>query len=85
MYIKQLIKVLHDMTRANCTVVCAVHQPSSQMISQFDDIMVLSQGRCIYCGPRSEILLTFNDAGFICPDFYNIAEFGNYDIIIFLC
>ncbi|XP_020282054.1 ATP-binding cassette sub-family G member 4-like isoform X2 [Pseudomyrmex gracilis] len=71
----QLINVLHDMTRANCTVVCAVHQPSSQMISQFDDIMVLSQGICIYCGPKSEILATFSDAGFTCPDFYNIAEF----------
>lgn len=71
------------MTRANCTVVCAVHQPSSQMISQFDDIMVLSQGICIYCGPKSEILATFSDAGFTCPDFYNIAEFGNVDITIF--
>ncbi|XP_067212537.1 ATP-binding cassette sub-family G member 4 isoform X2 [Linepithema humile] len=71
----QLINVLCTMAKANCTVVCAIHQPSSQMISQFDDIMVLNRGRSMYCGPRSEILNTFENAGFMCPPFYNIAEF----------
>lgn len=71
----QLINVLHDMAKANCTVVCAIHQPSSQMISQFDDILVLDRGRCMYCGPKSEILNTYEYAGFTCPRFYNIAEF----------
>ncbi|XP_011686846.1 PREDICTED: ATP-binding cassette sub-family G member 1-like isoform X1 [Wasmannia auropunctata] len=71
----QLVNILHDMARANCTVVCTIHQPSSQMISLFDDIMVLDRGRCIYCGPKSEILNTYSIAGFTCPNFYNIAEF----------
>ncbi|XP_072765400.1 ATP-binding cassette sub-family G member 1 isoform X2 [Anoplolepis gracilipes] len=71
----QLINVLHNMARASCTVVCAIHQPSSQMISQFDDIMVLDRGRCMYCGPKSEILNVYENAGFKCPRFYNIAEF----------
>lgn len=71
----QLINVLHNMAKANCTVVCAIHQPSSQMISQFDDIMVLDRGRCMYCGPKSEMLNTYELAGFTCPRFYNIAEF----------
>ncbi|KYN02165.1 ATP-binding cassette sub-family G member 4, partial [Cyphomyrmex costatus] len=71
----QLVYMLHDMSRANCTVICAIHQPSSQIISLFDDIMVLSQGRSMYCGPKSEILNTYSIAGFTCPSFYNIAEF----------
>ncbi|EZA54900.1 hypothetical protein DMN91_009472 [Ooceraea biroi] len=71
----QLISVLHDMAKANCTVICAIHQPSSQMISRFDDIMVLDRGRCMYCGPKSEILNVYSSAGFTCPPFYNIAEF----------
>ncbi|XP_018344930.1 PREDICTED: ATP-binding cassette sub-family G member 4-like [Trachymyrmex septentrionalis] len=70
-----LVNTLHNMSRANCTVICAIHQPSSQIISLFDDIMVLSQGRSMYCGPKSEILKTYNIAGFTCPNFYNIAEF----------
>ncbi|XP_011050629.1 PREDICTED: ATP-binding cassette sub-family G member 1-like [Acromyrmex echinatior] len=71
----QLISMLHDVMRANCTVVCAIHQPSSQMISLFDNIMVLNRGRCMYCGPKSEILNTYSIAGFTCPSFYNIAEY----------
>ncbi|XP_071557288.1 ATP-binding cassette sub-family G member 4-like isoform X3 [Temnothorax nylanderi] len=71
----QLVNMLHGMARENCTVVCAIHQPSSQMISLFDDIMVLNQGRSMYCGPKSEILNTYSVAGFTCPSFYNIAEF----------
>ncbi|XP_018308098.1 ATP-binding cassette sub-family G member 4 [Mycetomoellerius zeteki] len=71
----QLINMLHNMARANCTVVCVIHQPSSQMISLFDNIMVLDRGKCMYCGPKSEILNTYSIAGFTCPSFYNIAEF----------
>ncbi|XP_077275252.1 ATP-binding cassette sub-family G member 1-like isoform X3 [Temnothorax americanus] len=71
----QLINMLHGMTRENWTVVCVIHQPSRQMISLFDNIMVLNQGRSMYCGPKSEILNTYNVAGFTCPSFYNTAEF----------
>ncbi|XP_071564016.1 ATP-binding cassette sub-family G member 1-like isoform X3 [Temnothorax nylanderi] len=71
----QLVNMLHGMARENCTVVCAIHQPSRQMISLFDDIMVLNQGRSMYCGPKSEILNTYSIAGFTCPSFYNTAEF----------
>ncbi|KYN29412.1 ATP-binding cassette sub-family G member 1 [Trachymyrmex cornetzi] len=69
------VYMLHDMTRRNCTVICAIHQPSSQMMSHFDNIMVLNRGRCMYCGPKSEILNTYSIAGFTCPSFYNVAEY----------
>ncbi|XP_029163946.1 ATP-binding cassette sub-family G member 4-like [Nylanderia fulva] len=71
----QLINVLHNMAKANCIVICVIHQPSSQMISQFDDITVLDRGRCMYCGPKNKILNTYESAGFTCPRFYNISEF----------
>ncbi|XP_018392567.1 PREDICTED: ATP-binding cassette sub-family G member 4-like [Cyphomyrmex costatus] len=71
----QLINMLHNMAKENCTVICVIHQPSSQMISLFDNIMVLDRGRCMYCGPKSEILNVYSICGFTCPNFYNIAEF----------
>ncbi|XP_011866031.1 PREDICTED: ATP-binding cassette sub-family G member 1-like [Vollenhovia emeryi] len=77
----QLANLLQDLAKENCTVVCAIHQPSSQMLSLFDNIMVLDRGRCMYCGPKNEILNTYSIAGFTCPSFYNIAEFGNVDSI----
>ncbi|XP_025075548.1 ATP-binding cassette sub-family G member 1-like [Pogonomyrmex barbatus] len=71
----QLINMLHDMAKANCTVICTIHQPSSQMVSLIDNIMVLDRGRCMYCGPKNEIINTYNIAGYMCPSFYNIVEF----------
>ncbi|XP_039311065.1 ATP-binding cassette sub-family G member 1-like [Solenopsis invicta] len=71
----QIINILHKMARANCTIVCTIHQPSSHIVSLVDDIMVLHEGKCMYCGPKSEILNTYNIAGFTCPNFYNVTEF----------
>lgn len=68
-------QLLNLLTRQKCTVICAIHQPSSRMISLFDNIMVLDRGRCMYCGPQCEILNTYSIAGFTCPTFYNIVEF----------
>lgn len=72
----QVVSIMKNIAKSGCTVVCAIHQPNSQMIEQFDDILVLAAGRNYYCGPRQEILETFLQARFSCPPFYNIAEFG---------
>ncbi|XP_043482367.1 ATP-binding cassette sub-family G member 4-like [Leptopilina heterotoma] len=72
---KQVIELLHSLAQTGCTIICSIHQPSSQLFSLFDDIIILGQGKCYYCGPRDNIVDTFSEAGFICPNFYNIAEF----------
>ncbi|XP_047369573.1 ATP-binding cassette sub-family G member 4-like isoform X3 [Vespa velutina] len=71
----QVINLLHSMSKSGCTVACAVHQPSSQMISEFDNIIVIDQGRTLYCGPRENVLDSFKEAGYISPHFYNVVEF----------
>ncbi|XP_054012492.1 ATP-binding cassette sub-family G member 1-like isoform X1 [Hylaeus anthracinus] len=71
----QVIGLLHNMARTGCTVACAIHQPSSRTISQFDDLLVLHKGKSFYCGNWDDVLPTFESAGYACPPFYNIAEF----------
>lgn len=46
------------------------------MISEFDNIIVIDQGRTLYCGPRENVLDSFKEAGYISPHYYNIVEFG---------
>lgn len=72
----QVISLLHNMTKNGCTIVCSIHQPNSKMMTMFNNVLVLAEGREIYCGPTSSIIETFEQAGFICPSFYNIGEFG---------
>lgn len=74
----QVITLLKNMSDSGCTIACSIHQPSSHMMTMFDDILLLAEGRSIYCGPADTIVETFGQAGFICPSFYNIGEFGMY-------
>ncbi|XP_060833124.1 ATP-binding cassette sub-family G member 4-like isoform X3 [Bombus pascuorum] len=71
----QVIGLLHKIAKGGCTVVCAIHQPSSRMISQFDDLLVIHNGTSFYCGAWNDVFCTFSEAEYVCPQFYNISEF----------
>ncbi|XP_034941510.1 uncharacterized ABC transporter ATP-binding protein/permease YOL075C-like [Chelonus insularis] len=71
----QVIALLKNMSQNGCNVICSVHQPSSQMMTMFDNLLVLANGRELYCGPQTSVISTFERAGFNCPSFYNIGEY----------
>jgi ABC-type multidrug transport system ATPase subunit len=37
-------------------VVCSIHQPRSSIFGMFDDLMLLSEGHCVYFGPAEGVL-----------------------------
>ena len=67
---------LQSLARAGRTVAVVLHQPSSRLFQLFDDLLVLGGGRSLYCGPAAQAAPAFSAAGFPCPTFYNIADFG---------
>eukprot|EP01062_Namystynia_karyoxenos_P031994 TRINITY_DN2365_c0_g1_i1.p1 TRINITY_DN2365_c0_g1~~TRINITY_DN2365_c0_g1_i1.p1 ORF type:complete len:679 (+),score=258.24 TRINITY_DN2365_c0_g1_i1:93-2039(+) len=62
------------------SVVCTIHQPSSEVFELFDDVILLGLGGCVYCGPR-ELMSScrggdfFGAMGMPCPEQYNPADF----------
>eukprot|EP01062_Namystynia_karyoxenos_P023564 TRINITY_DN19117_c0_g1_i1.p1 TRINITY_DN19117_c0_g1~~TRINITY_DN19117_c0_g1_i1.p1 ORF type:complete len:620 (+),score=138.95 TRINITY_DN19117_c0_g1_i1:91-1950(+) len=47
--------VLRGLSRATgVVIICAIHQPSSQLFNTFDDLYLLSDGRALYNGPVAE-------------------------------
>ncbi|KAF2070274.1 hypothetical protein CYY_008406 [Polysphondylium violaceum] len=50
-------------------------QPSAQLTSLFDNLMVLTKGKICYFGPMSQALPYFKKLGFTCPKHNNPAEF----------
>ncbi|KAG2497615.1 hypothetical protein HYH03_004359 [Edaphochlamys debaryana] len=56
------------------TVVCTLHQPSSDMAEAFDDLLLLAGGRVLYGGPWAGAVDFFARAGFSCPAFKNPAD-----------
>jgi len=50
-----LIRTLRKQADERKSVVAVIHQPSQYIFSQFDDVLVLSDGKLMYTGERSHI------------------------------
>ncbi|KAK1935482.1 ABC transporter G family member 15 [Phytophthora citrophthora] len=57
------------------TIVCTIHQPSSLVYDMFTNVVVLSAGQTVYCGPRRQMIPHFALVGHDCPTYMNPAEY----------
>ena len=57
------------------TVICTIHQPSSEVFALFDRILLMAEGRTAFLGPVSDALSFFSAQGLPCPPNYNPADF----------
>lgn len=51
----QLVDTLRKLADGGRTVIAVIHQPSQHVFSQFDDVLLVSEGRQMYFGPRLEV------------------------------
>lgn len=75
-----IVRFLKKLSQAGQAIVCTIHQPSSQLIQQFDMILALNPGgNTFYFGPVGEngsaVIKYFADRGIDCPPSKNVAEF----------
>ncbi len=59
----------------NRTVVFTIHQPQSNIVSLFDRLLLLAQGRMVYSGDFKRCQEHFEQQGHPCPPGYNIADY----------
>lgn len=57
------------------TVIFAIHQPRSNIVSLFDHLILLARGRTVYSGPFSSCQDYFDHNGYPCPPGFNIADY----------
>jgi len=57
------------------TIICTIHQPSSEIWSKFDQFMLLAQGSVCYMGEASKAVAYFESIGYPCPPLFNPADF----------
>jgi hypothetical protein len=60
--------------KAGSSILFTVHQPSSEIFSLFDRLILLNKGRVMYQGLSSAVPSYFADRGFPCPQHYNPAD-----------
>ncbi|MCJ1390622.1 hypothetical protein MMC18_003483 [Xylographa bjoerkii] len=59
----------------NRTVIFTIHQPRSNIVALFDQLMLLASGRVVYSGPFSSCQQYFDSIGYSCPPGFNIADY----------
>ncbi|KAF1975456.1 hypothetical protein BU23DRAFT_529954 [Bimuria novae-zelandiae CBS 107.79] len=59
----------------NRTVVFTIHQPRSNIVALFDQLILLAKGRTVYSGPFENCQTYFDNIGYTCPPGFNIADY----------
>eukprot|EP01116_Phalansterium_solitarium_P025396 TRINITY_DN9690_c0_g1_i2.p1 TRINITY_DN9690_c0_g1~~TRINITY_DN9690_c0_g1_i2.p1 ORF type:complete len:775 (-),score=298.36 TRINITY_DN9690_c0_g1_i2:371-2695(-) len=72
---KAVIEALRNLCFMGRTIVCTIHQPSSEIFYLFDSLMILAEGSVAYYGPTSEVLEYFWSIGYEAPAFINPADY----------
>ncbi|CAB3406162.1 unnamed protein product [Caenorhabditis bovis] len=57
------------------TIICTIHQPSSEVFEMFDKVVFLAQGRIAFHGQIDEAIYHFSDCGYLLPDHTNPADY----------
>ena len=72
----QIVKFMRQMVHImDVTMIISLLQPAPETYDLFDDIILLSEGRIVYQGPRENVLEFFECMGFRCPDRKGVADF----------
>nr|DAD29642.1 TPA_asm: hypothetical protein HUJ06_031110 [Nelumbo nucifera] len=69
-----VIQALRTTARDWRTVICSIHQPSSEVFDLFDDLFLLSSGEAVYFGDAKKAVEFFAQAGFPCPNRRNPSD-----------
>eukprot|EP00904_Undaria_pinnatifida_P003909 jgi/Undpi1/13519/HiC_scaffold_8.g03178.m1 len=69
-----IITLLNELTRKGMIVVCSIHQPRSNIFSEFHKVLLLNKGKTVYYGGRSSIVKYFGSLGLQLPPETNPAD-----------
>uniref|UniRef100_A0A7S1QPC9 ABC-2 type transporter domain-containing protein n=1 Tax=Alexandrium catenella TaxID=2925 RepID=A0A7S1QPC9_ALECA len=69
-----MVSILKELSGRGVTVLCAIHQPSYALFSEFNHLLLLEAGRAVYFGPVSGVELHFAAHGAPTPQHTNPAH-----------
>lgn len=70
-----IAECMRDLAKKGKTIICTIHQPSSELFEMFDKLCLLSEGRLAYFGDLLGATEFFRTQNMILPPNYNPADF----------
>ena len=78
------MRVLKAIAASGNTVVCSAKQPSYEILSLFDKVMIMSRGEVAFFGSIKDALAWFEGFGYSPLDKTNPAEFLRTSLSLYL-
>ncbi|CAH0395501.1 unnamed protein product [Bemisia tabaci] len=72
---QNVVTVLKSMALKGKTIICTIHQPSSEVYAMFDKILLMAEGRVAFLGSPDDAFNFFKGLGASCPSNYNPADY----------
>ncbi|PVD37708.1 hypothetical protein C0Q70_00308 [Pomacea canaliculata] len=72
---QNIVQTLQNMAEKKRTILCTIHQPSSEIFAMFNQILLLAEGRVAFMGSSKQAVEFFNGLNYICPTNFNPADF----------
>jgi len=72
-----LMSTLRDLADSGKTIIAVIHQPSQHVFQKFDDVLLVSEGKQMYFGPREGVREYMESYG--CPA---LPEMGTAEHIL---
>lgn len=70
-----LIQNLKELAHEGHTIICTIHQPSSEIFRNFDKLNLLVKGKVAFFGPAADAIEFFSQLGHPCPTYTNPTDF----------
>lgn len=70
-----IVECLRDLTKQGKTIICTIHQPSSEVFQKFDNLCLLAEGRLAYIGRLDAAEKYFSSQGFDIPMHHNPSDY----------
>jgi ABC-type multidrug transport system ATPase subunit len=67
--------ITEDAAAHNRIIIYTIHQPSSELFTLFNNLLLLAQGKTVYLGKATESIAFFKTLNYPCPRNYNPAEY----------
>lgn len=71
----QVVNILKKLCAKGRTVITTIHQPSSEIFRQFDEVLLLARGKILYNSSVENVTNYFEKENYTCPDRTNPADF----------
>jgi ABC-type multidrug transport system ATPase subunit len=70
-----IVESMKNLAKQGKTIICTIHQPSSEIFEVFDKLCLIAEGRLAFIGKLSRANEFFSTMGYQVPSNYNPADF----------